>query len=288
MTNVEEKNTITACVDGSGITASVVDAAVWASSVVTAPLQLLHVLEKAEKPVGDRSGSLGPGTATHLLDELTELDEKRGKVAMALGTHMLEEAERRANSSGVSDVFLHQRHGDLLDALLACEAETQLFVIGSLGEDHEQHSHKLGAHLESLVRAIQTPILVSVGEFKAPTNYMLAYDGSRAADKAFAGMASTSLLKSVPGHVVMVGTDDAANRSALSRAADALAASGHDVETHLIQGNVVDSLMDFRKSHELGLTVMGAYGHSRVRDFFVGSNTSRMIRASNVPLLLLR
>jgi nucleotide-binding universal stress UspA family protein len=34
--------------------------------------------------------------------------------------------------------------------------------------------------------------------------------------------------------------------------------------------------------------IMGAYGHSRMRQLFVGSTTTAMIRNSSVPLLLLR
>jgi Universal stress protein UspA and related nucleotide-binding proteins len=33
---------------------------------------------------------------------------------------------------------------------------------------------------------------------------------------------------------------------------------------------------------------MGAYGHSRIRQFFVGSTTTNMIRTTPTPLLLLR
>ena len=114
MNDVDGKKLITACIDGSGIATSVVDAAAWASTALDAPMRLLHVLEKAASPIGDRSGSIGPGTATYLLDELTELDEKRGKVAMALGKHMLEEAEQRAQAAGVAEISAVQRHGDLL------------------------------------------------------------------------------------------------------------------------------------------------------------------------------
>jgi nucleotide-binding universal stress UspA family protein len=33
---------------------------------------------------------------------------------------------------------------------------------------------------------------------------------------------------------------------------------------------------------------MGAYGHSRIRQFLVGSNTAKMVRMSDIPILLLR
>jgi nucleotide-binding universal stress UspA family protein len=33
---------------------------------------------------------------------------------------------------------------------------------------------------------------------------------------------------------------------------------------------------------------MGAYGHSRIRNLFVGSTTTEMIRSCKVPILLFR
>jgi nucleotide-binding universal stress UspA family protein len=219
------------------------------------------------------------------LDELTELDEKRGRLAIELGKHMLDRAEEQARAAGVKEVVQHQRHGDLLDALEACQPDTRLFVLGRLGHDHDLNSHKLGAHFESLVRALETPILVAVSEFAAPERFMLAYDGSATADRA---IESIFVLKSIPGHVVMIGPDNDRNQRALAGATLKLRQSGHDVQSHLLQGNIVDELQKFREDNKGGRTVMGAYGHSRVRDFFVGSNTSRMIQSSAVPLMLLR
>ena len=288
MSDTPQKDTITACIDGSNMGASIVDAAAWVSANLGAPLQLLHVIERDQLPEGDRSGSLGPDSASHLLDELTDLDEKRGKVAMALGKHMLQEAQSRATAAGVTDISLHQRHGDLLDALQDVEERTRVYVIGRLGTDHENHTQAMGAHLESLVRSLHTPILVSVGDFSGPKSYMLAYDGSAGADRAIASIADTAVLKSMTGHVVMVGGDKPAHQSALERAGQLLKDHGHSIQTHSLQGNIVEALLEFRRSQNVELTVMGAYGHSRVLEFFVGSNTSRMIRASEVPLLLLR
>ena len=117
---------------------------------------------------------------------------------------------------------------------------------------------------------------------------MIAYDGSETTDKAIAGIAGANVLRSLPGHVVMVGADNEHNQRSLQKATAILAANGRNVQAHLVQGNVVDSLMAFRERHNTGLMVMGAYGHSRVREFFLGSNTSNMITRSPVPLLLLR
>nr|WP_240472635.1 universal stress protein [Salinivibrio socompensis] len=34
--------------------------------------------------------------------------------------------------------------------------------------------------------------------------------------------------------------------------------------------------------------MMGAYGHSKLRQFFVGSNTTKLLIESTVPMLLIR
>ena len=42
------------------------------------------------------------------------------------------------------------------------------------------------------------------------------------------------------------------------------------------------------KTQAIDLTIMRSYGHSRIRQFFVGSQTTRMLVNSITPLLLLR
>ncbi|MCK9504216.1 MAG: universal stress protein [Porticoccaceae bacterium] len=281
--------TVTVCIDGSAISGSVCDAATWASTTLQAPLKFLHVLEKTTSPAKeDLSGAIGLGSREHLLDQLIDLDEKRGKLAIEHGRHMLADAKLRAENNGVTDILLQQRHGELLESLLECEEDTRLFVIGRQGEAQGRRAHAIGSHIETVVRAIHRPILVTVGNFTAPSRFMVAYDGSPTADSAIARIAKSPLLKAMKGDVVMVGADNDDNRDHLRQATALLADSGHDVDSHLLQGNVLDELEKFRLAHNIDLKVMGAYGHSRFREFFVGSNTSKMISNSPVPLLLLR
>ncbi len=57
------------------------------------------------------------------------------------------------------------------------------------------------------------------------------------------------------------------------------------------------TVRNYRKFHELNevanewradLIVMGSHGHSGKNDFFVGSNTEKVIRTSNVPVLVIK
>lgn len=284
------KEQVIACIDGSAISTSVCDSAVWASKVLDAPLKFLHALEKTRSHIqDDLSGAIGLGSREHLLSELTELDEKRNKLAVEHGQHMLEDASKRAKSKGLTNVLTEQRHDQLLSALLECESTTRLYVIGRQGNDHESQVEAIGSHIENVVRSIHTPVLMATGKFTEPGNYMLAYDGSETADKAIDRVANSPLLKNLPGHIVMVGSDSEDNQQKLEYAANLLSDKGHTVKSHLLnKDNVVEALNDFQEEFNIELKVMGAYGHSRIREFFVGSNTTQMIATSTVPILILR
>ncbi|WP_432205725.1 universal stress protein [Enterococcus faecalis] len=53
-------------------------------------------------------------------------------------------------------------------------------------------------------------------------------------------------------------------------------------------GEVESVLHAYQAEHGIDLLVMGAYGHSRIRQFLVGSTTTTMLRTSTLPVLLLR
>ena len=56
----------------------------------------------------------------------------------------------------------------------------------------------------------------------------------------------------------------------------------------ILSGSVDDALLKYQKDHQIGMMVMGAYGHSTLRRFFLGSNTTKVLIKSDVPLLLIR
>lgn len=270
----------------------VCDAAAWASQQMNAPLELLHVLDKTEYPEkgpeGDLSGNIGLGSREHLLEALTELDEKRSKLALEYGKHMLEDAKKRVEADGLREVSTHQRHGSLLETLQEAESDMRLLVMGRQGEAHDNEAHSLGSHLESVVRAMHRPILVVVPEFTAPRRFMFAFDGSKTAQKALEKVATTPLLNGLECHLVMVAESDDRHVSDLETARARLEQAGLKVTSAILQGEVQPTLSAYQSENAIDLLVMGAYGHSRIRQFLVGSNTSKMVRLSDIPMLLLR
>lgn len=282
-------NQIMACIDGSAQAAAVCDCAAWASLQLDAPLTLLHVLDQQQYPAaGNLSGIIGLGSREYLLEELAALDEKRSKLALEEGRMMLDSARQWVITAGIAQPDVRQRHGDLVETLRDLEADIRLLVIGKQGEDSGNDLQLIGSQLESVIRTLHRPILVTPASFSVPTSVMLAFDGSDTSRKGVEMLASSPLFKGIPIHLVMVGDDNGEHRALLDSARDALVSAGFDVHIALRSGEVEPALHAYQAEHQIGLLVMGAYGHSRIRQFLVGSTTTRMIRSTTTPLLLLR
>ncbi|WP_407294284.1 universal stress protein [Stutzerimonas zhaodongensis] len=282
-------NQVLACIDGSPQAAAVCDCAAWASLKLDAPLTLLHVLDHQQYPAtANLSGIIGLGSREYLLDELAALDAKRSKLALEEGRMMLDAAKQRVLNLGVVQPEARQRHGDLVESLHELERDTRLLVIGKQGEDSGNDRQLIGSQLESVIRTLHRPILVTPASFTAPQSVMLAFDASDTTRKGVEMIASSPLFQGIPIHLVMVAADTADNHKLLDAARDALAAAGFEVYQSIRPGEVEPSLHAYQAEHGIDLLIMGAYGHSRIRQFLVGSTTTSMIRTTTTPLLLLR
>lgn len=281
---------VIACIDGSKATLAVCDASSWAANQLDAPVTLLHVLDKSTYPTETNlSGNIGLGTREHLLNEMVELEARRSKLALEQGKYLLQDARTRLiDSAPAIEIETLQRHGDLVETLLEQECKARLVVMGRQGEQHQDQVQAIGSHLESVIRTINQPILVVMAEFHAPKRFMIAYDGSQTAKKALNRVASSPLLRGLECHLVMVSDNQSQAAAELTLVADVLHEANFNVVTAACQGEVQTALAAYQAEQQIDLMVMGAYGHSRIREFFVGSNTTRMISKSHIPLLLLR
>lgn len=280
---------IVACIDGSNAAPAVCDYAAWASLHMKTPLTLLHVLDEARYPVEpDLAGNIGLGTREVLMEELADLDRQRSKLALEHGHHMLDEAERRVVKTEVPDVIKRQRHGDLTESLLALENETRLFVMGLHGESSSGSDVHVGSQLETVIRSVHRPILLVPDEFKKPESAMFAFDGSATAFKGIELLAASGVLERMPLHLIMIGPDTADRWEHLKQAEKMLAEVSTDITLAIRAGDVEPTLHSYQEEHNIDLLVMGAYGHSKIRSFLVGSTTTTMLETAKKPLVILR
>lgn len=279
---------VIACIDGSALAAAVCDCASWASLRLRAQLTFLHVLDKRQYPVEpDLSGNLGLGGRESLLDELATLDGKRAKLAMEQGRIMLDTARERALAAGVVKPAARQRHGDLLESLQGLESDMRLLVMGRQGESSSASQH-VGSQLENVIRVMQRPVLITPASFAAPQSALLAFDAGPTTCKGVEVLAGSQLLQGMPIHLLMVGSTGKEALEKLEWARQTLADAGYQVQIEVRTGDVEEQITAYQKEHSIDLLVMGAYGHSRIRQFLIGSITTSMLRRSKGPLLLLR
>ncbi|MDF1644734.1 MAG: universal stress protein [Pseudomonadales bacterium] len=278
---------IVTCIDGSSIANAVCDAGIWASQRTGAPLKMLHVLEKGEQQSrSNLSGNILPEGRRKLLRELVGLEEKYSKLALEDGKHMLEDARNRASEQGIEHISTMQRHGKLSETLTEMDDEIRLLVIGHHGEDHQGKKIAIGSQLESVIRTSRKPILIAPEKFEVPRRFMIAYDGRDVTEKAIEGLVKSPLLKDLACHIVSVNNNSTDRQPALAAAAAKLTDAGFGVTAQVIEGSVQNALRLYGNENRIELLVMGAYGHSRLHQLFVGSHTTNMISRSDIPVLI--
>lgn len=284
-------NKVYACIDGLATTAAAIDWAAWSARRLEVPLELLHVLDRQPERavVGDYSGAIGLGAQESLLQELSALDAQRSQLAQEAGRQLLASARLRATAAGVTQLDGRLRHGELVDTLLGVEADARLFVLGEHYHATAPSKIHLDHHVERVIRSVKRPVLVATAEqFVAPQRVVIAFDGSPTGHKTVATVARSPLLAGLPVLLAMAGANTPEAHHQLGLAAQVLQGAGFAVTTELLSGEPEQVLPPLVKAQGAALLVMGAYGHSRIRQFIVGSTTTTLLRLSEVPVLILR
>ncbi|SIR00541.1 universal stress protein [Aeromonas veronii] len=278
---------IFACIDGSPAMTAVCDAAAWAAANTGLPVTLLHVLEKNEfEGESDLSGNIGLGSREQLLKELAELDHQRSRLAHEQGRMLLNSSKEYLADLGMTGVETLQRHGQLVETAQELASGMRMLIMGKQGTTHV---HELiGSHIENVIRTLTNPIMVVQPGFQAPSRFLFAYDASPTAKKVLELIASSPLLKGLECELVMVGEPGDEHERQLAEAKQVLKSAGIRGEAMLLQGDVVPVICQHATDVGCELIVMGAYGHSRIRQFIVGSTTTGMLKTTRTSLLLLR
>ena len=280
---------IIALVDGSVYSKSVCENAAWIARRIDAPVEVLHVLGRREVASTDLSGSIGLGARTELLEELSALDEERAKLVQRRGRAIVEDAEAVIRAGGVTAVTARLRNGDLLEAVSEAETGSGLIVIGKRGEAADFAKLHLGSNLERIARSSTWPVLVAARAFRPIRKVLIAYDGGASVMKAVDHLARLPLFAGLDIRLLTVGTDNAETRRRARTGArrhcrragirwrrTSFPARSRQVITETVERDAID------------LLVMGAYGHSRIRNLIIGSTTTEMIRSCKIPVLLFR
>ncbi|WP_339706953.1 universal stress protein [uncultured Sphingosinicella sp.] len=276
-----------ACIDASPYANSVCDHAAWAAARLSASVDVLHVIQRKDAVAArrDLSGAVGLGAKSGLLEELARIDEETVRLAREQGRLLLEAAETQLREAGIAVNLLH-RHGGIVETIIEREADADVIVIGKRGASADFAKGHLGSKVERVVRASIRPVLVAARAFRPIKTVIAAFDNGPSAQKAVRFIADSPLFRDCTIRLVTAGTE--AQRGALEAAARDISAGCAAVTAHLEAGNAEDVITRHMNEGGGDMLVMGAYGHSPLRNMIVGSTTTTMIRTCQVPVLLFR
>ena len=178
--------------------------------------------------------------------------------------------------------------GDALECMTFRARHHDLVVMGCM-EDPDGLPNDL---LELVLVRCGRPVLVVPASGNGPSgSAVVAWKESAEAARALA--ASLPLLKHAANVTLVAIEEDAsasdATKEGLSAAARQLAWHGVKADTRFISAgrrNVADVLASAVTEHKAQLLVMGAYGHSRMRELIFGGCTQHFLHHAPVAVLL--
>lgn len=281
---------VLAPIDASTYTESVSHWAAWAAARLGAPLEYLHVLNRHPEAaaIADFSGNLEADSREKLLRDLVEVDETRSRLGQERGRLLLQQAKAIAHDSHGVAAETRLRHGSLVDTLTELETDVRLFVLGKRGANADFAKGHLGSHLERVVRAVHRPLLVASRKFSEVKRVLIAFDGSATTRKGVEIVAASPLFAGLEIRLVTVGVANDASAKQMVWAREMLSAGGLESHGEFLSGDPETAIADYVREQHIDLLVMGAYGHSRIRQLIVGSTTTAMLQKCHVPVLLLR
>lgn len=275
---------VIACIDSSPCINALAEAAAWIATQTQRELVLLQVLDyyPASYHLGEISGVIGFESNAMLLKELAELEQKQSELALDYSNNLLQHISNMIQEKYEIIPTQIQEKGDFLEQSFSVLNEDDIVVIGRVGEKSAERNKALGSNVENFIRGANCTVMTVGEHFKAPTRFIFAYEYSPTCIKMMKRIAQSDLLKLLQCHLLYVGD----HPELLNEPADFLTAAGLDVVVEYRYGDVAENILDYQREHGIQLIVLGAFSHSKIHQFFLGSITTNIFRNSTVPLLV--
>lgn len=277
---------VIACIDSSPCVNAVAEAAAWIAKQTQRELVLLQVLDyyPASYHLGEISGVIGFESNAMLLKELAELEQKQSELALDYSNNLLNHISEMIEQKYDISVSHIQEKGDFLEQSFNVLKSDDIAVIGRVGERAAERNKPIGSNVENFIRGSNC-IVMTVGEnFKPPTRFIFAYEYSPTCVSIMKRVAQSDLLKLLQCHLLYVGD----HPEVLNEPSEYLKSAGLDVVMEYRYGDVAENILEYQTEHDIQLILLGAFSHSKIHQFFLGSVATSIFRSSTVPLLVVK
>ncbi len=273
------------CTDGSAHGDVASDYSILMAKALKASVRGLHVLDirMLEGPLlGDVSGMIGAGEYFAALPQFRQFTKEKGDAVRAAFV-------MRARTAGL-EVECDVETGHPVHVILSHQTDAGVLVLGQRGENEPFGGELVGAVTERVIRRASHPCLVTPSLFRPIHRILAACDDSLIAPKVAAMAAEWAVALGKPLTILSVADKAplASIRESAVQSEKIAAGKGAAVETLVREGTAADAILGVASESRSGLIVMGAHSHTRIREWFVGCTTLRILADSALPALLVR
>jgi nucleotide-binding universal stress UspA family protein len=275
---------ILCCVDGKNFNEAVCDYGVFISNSTKAPLRFLNIIEhNSNTKELDLSGNISLGAKDDLLEKLSQEEEESSKKNIKESRELLKSIEDRAKETIQTDVSVSLIHGEVVPSLIELKNDIKIALLGI----NSNQQTKIGDTIQEIIREIHKPVLLVNQEFTHPKKILIAYNGSNESKEILKIVASNPLFGEVQRTIINYNKDRNISKRLLNEAKVIFSAQNISVEIESLQTDKKEIIEYFNKNN-FDILVMGAYSHSRLKEFIFGSFTSYLLENINKPILLFR
>lgn len=275
--------------DGSVNSLTALEYGIYIARKLEASLTGLYVIDVnlIQGPMlTDISGSVGMPPYEGFFEAIEKsLDEK--------ADFILKEFQQHCQKSGIKAET--KKVIGKISSIIIEEAQTaDLILMAKKGENfHLKEGGLLGSVAEAVTRNSGKPVLITPEKFVEIESMALAFDGSVSATKALNLSLTLSQQNAWPLTVIIITADSKKAAALIAQVEEANQKDTDepqmaDCATIILTGKESEKIIEFICEGAVELMVMGAYGHNRLRELFLGSTTSQVIRKSPIPVLLIR
>ncbi len=272
---------ILAATDASAHAATAVETAIALAAKFGASIGILHVVNVRllEGPlITDISGAVGAVPFLNFQKQVRDALYNKGEA-------VLEAAVARCREKGI-EAEAHLAEGVVSRIVCRTAQAYDLVCLGRRGEHAAWSGLMLGSTVEEVVRGSSRPVLVTHEAFRPVHRILLPYDGSRNAGAALALAAEMAAGFGAGLTVLHVSAEEGESEAVLNQARAFL--EERPIEAVFLHrpGDPVPAIRE--EAAEADLVVMGAYGHGRLSELFLGSTTTGVLSSCPRPVLLYR
>ncbi len=228
----------------------------------------------------DISGSLGFIPYQNYLPKYQQILEERADMIIEDFKKTCEEMSLQPKTKRLTGIISN---------IIADEAKkVDLVILAQRGEHAQWSSGLMGSTTESVVRKSPRPVLITPQQFRPFARVLLAYDGSAESNKAIKLACEFVYSTKMALQVVVVTHNEERGREISQEAEEFIGPYHLTAEVTLLKGEAYEEILRFAEQHAIDIIIMGAFGHSRIRELFVGGTTAYIMRKSQIPVLLSR